>query len=170
MATSTRDVNISVGSDDITDGTKIQRMLIYAKDADNHLHPVNTDTNGHLKITQQDREIQRATTDITTDFSGTALSGTIGSTTKTAYWDAQNYDRFQTIVSGTNGAFGEMTLQSSNTTVDADFVPFQTEYEQGNGPYYFKFTNPDAYQRYWRLVNTSGASITFSVIEVSFLK
>jgi len=170
MATSTRDVNISVGSDDITDGTQIQRVVCYAKDSSSNLHVLDSDQNGHLKVKQQDREISRQSVNITTDFSGTALSGTIGSTTKTAYWDAQNYDRFQTIVSGTNGAFGEMTLQSSNTTVDADFVPFQTEYEQGNGPYYFKFTNPDAYQRYWRLVNTSGASITFSVIEVSFLK
>ena len=32
MAQSTRDVNISVGSDDITDGTQIQRVVVYAKD------------------------------------------------------------------------------------------------------------------------------------------
>jgi hypothetical protein len=31
------------------------------------------DTNGNLKIKQQDREIQRATEDILTDFDGTAL-------------------------------------------------------------------------------------------------
>ena len=170
MAQSTRDVNISVGSEDITDGTQIQRVVVYAKDNSNKLHVLDSDQNGHLKITQQDREIQREAVKITTDFSGGALSSTIGAAVKTAYWDAQNYDRFQTIISGTNGAFGEMTLQCSNTTVDQDFVPFQTEYEQGNDPHYFIFTNPNAYQRYWRLVNTSGSSITFSAIEVSFLK
>ena len=170
MATSTRDVNISVGSDDITDGTQIQRVVCYAKDNSDNLHVLDSDQNGHLKITQQDREIQRSTVKITTDFSGADLSGSIGVGTKTAYWDAQNYDRFQAILSGTNGTFGEMTLQSSNTTVDADFVPFLVEYEQGNNPYYFKFTNPDAYQRYWRLVNTSAATITFTQLEISFLK
>ena len=171
MATSTRDVNISVGSDDITDGRKIQRMLIYAKDADSHLHPVNTDTNGHLKITQQDREIQRATTDITTQWDGTSLSGSFPDSKETQSFDCQNYDKFQVIMDGTTGLNGSLLIEACSTNLDGDFNVVSEVYEMTYGSdASYTFTSESAFQRYFRLRNSSGATISFNNIKVYFLK
>jgi len=172
MALQVKDTQISVGSDDITDANvEIQRMLMYAKDADGHKHPVNTDTNGHLKITIQDSEVQRSVVSITTDFSGTALSGSLSDATATAYWDAQNFTKFQLVISGTNGGFGSVRLQASNTTTGSDFVDIQEIYEETLGTdYLFKFRLDSACPRYYRILNSSGSAITFSKIQIFFVK
>lgn len=173
MTTQVKDTQISVGSDDIltTDNVDIQRILMYAKDANGDLHPVDTDQNGHLKITQQDREIQRSVVSITTDFSGTALSGSLTDGTATAYWDSENFDKFQLVISGTNGGFGSVRLQASSTTVGADFVDIQEIYEETLGTnYLFKFRLDSACPRYYRILNSSGSTITFSKIQIFFVR
>lgn len=171
MATSTRDINISVGSDDITDGTQIQRVVCYAKDSSSNLHVLDSDVNGHLKITQQDREIQRATTDITTEFDGTALSGSISDGKKTASWDCQNYDKFQVIMDGTTGFNGSLLIEACSTNLDGDFNVVSEIYEMTYGSdASYTFTPESAFQRYFRLRNSSGSTITFNNIKVYFLK
>ena len=172
MATSTRDVNISVGSDDITDGTQIQRVVCYAKDNSNKLHALDSDQNGHLKVKQQDRHIQRATTDITKQWDGTALSGSISDGKETESWDCQDYDKFQLIVDGTAGSFAQLLIEACSTNLDGDFTVVSEVYENTYGTdSSFVFT-PDkgAFQRYFRIRNNSGAAISFNNIIVYFLK
>ena len=171
MATSTRDVNISVGSDDITDGTQIQRVVCYAKDNSNKLHALDSDQNGHLKITQQDREIQRNIADILTDSIGTALSGSLNDATKTESWDCENYDKFQVVIDGTTGLNGSLLIEACSTNLDGDFVVVSEIYEMiYGGDASYTFTPDSAFQRYFRLRNMSGSAITFNEIKVYFLK
>jgi len=176
MALQVKDTQISVGSDDITDANvEIQRMLMYAKDADGHKHPVNTDTNGHLKITVQDTEVQRSVVNITNDFSGGPLSGSITDGKETEYWDAENFKSFQLVISNTNGGFGTLRLQTSSSTTGSDFMDIVGVFEEsislgGSTIYLFKHTLDNACGRYYRLVNSTGANITFSNIRIFFVK
>ena len=171
MAQSTRDVNISVGSDDITDGTQIQRVVCYAKDNSNKLHVLDSDQNGHLKITQQDREIQRATENILNDFGGSALSNSFSDDTRTESWDCQNYDKFQLIIDGTSGLNGSLLIEACSTNINGDFNVVSEIYEMTYGiDASYTFTADSAFQRYFRLRNSSGFTITFNDIKVHFLK
>ena len=168
---SSLDGKISTGSGDVASGTHIQQVLTYGLDSAGVKHPLDVDSNGHLKITQQDKEIQRATTTITTDFGGGALSGSFGDGKETAYWDSQNYDKFQAVISNTNGAFMSLRVQASTTTDNADFVDIDEAFELGVGDdHLFRWTANDAFQRYYRFKNSTGSPITFDSIQVHFLK
>ena len=162
---------ISTGSADVASGTEIQQVLAYGLDNAGVKHPLDVDSNGHLKITQQDREIQRANSLIINDKDGTALSGSLGDGVSTAYVDIQNYDKLSMIVSASNGGFGSLRIQASNTTADADFVDIDEVYEISAGTdFLFRYTTESAFFRYYRLRNTSGSAITFGKILVNTLK
>ena len=165
------DNKITQGSGDVASGTNIQQVLIYGLGITGAKHPLNVDSNGHLKITQQDREIQRSNELISNDKDGTALSGSLGDGVSTAYVDIQNWDKLSLIVSGTNGLFGSLRIQASDTTVDADFVDIDEVYELTVGSdNLFRYTTQSAFFRYYRIRNTSGSAITFSKILVNNVK
>ena len=162
---------VSTGSGDVASGTEIQRFLAYGLNGQGVKHPLDVDSSGHLKITQQDREIQRATTTITTDFTGGALSGSFADGKETAYWDSSNYDKFQAVISSTNGGFGALRVQGSQTTTDGDFVDIDEAYELSAGAnFLFRWDTTSAFYKYYRFKNSTGAAITFSSINVHFLK
>ena len=165
------DGKISTGSADVASGTEIQRVLVYGLNGAGVKHPLDVDANGHLKVTVQDREIQRSNELIVNDKDGTALSGSLGDGVSTAYVDIENYDKISMIVSGTNGGFGSLRIQASNTTTDADFVDIDEVYEISVGAsFLFRYTTESAFFRYYRLRNTSGAAITFAKILVNNVK
>ena len=167
---SSLDGKISTGSGDVASGTHIQQVLTYGLDNAGVKHPLDVDHNGHLKITQQDREIQRATITITTDFGGGALSNSFNDGKETAYWDSQNYDKFQAVISNTNGAFMSLRVQASTTPDDEDFVDIDEAFELGVGlNYLYRWSANDAFQRYYRFKNSTGSPITFDSIQVEFL-
>ena len=133
--------------------------------------PINIDSQGHLKVTEQDREIQRALTTITTDFSDVALGGSLSDGQKSKYWDAQNYDKFLLFIDGTSGAFSNLRLQASESTTDGDFVDIEELFEtQAGTAYFYRYSTSSAHQRYYRVQNSSGAAITFNNIKIHFLK
>ena len=168
---SSLDGKISTGSGDVASGTHIQQVLTYGLDNAGVKHPLDVDHNGHLKITQQDREIQRATITITTDFGGGDLLNSFNDGKETAYWDSQNYDKFQAVISNTNGAFMSLRVQASTTPDDEDFVDIDEAFELGVGlNYLYRWSANDAFQRYYRFKNSTGSPITFDSIQVHFLK
>jgi hypothetical protein len=129
------------------------------------------DTNGNLKIKQQDREIQRATIDILTDFDGTSLNDSLSDDTRTESWDCQYYDKFQVIMSGTSGLNGGLLIEACSTNLDGDFDVVSEVYENTYGiDASYTFTTDSAFQQYFRLRNSSGSAITFNEIKVHFLK
>ena len=177
MASSVRDVNISVGSDDIltTDNVEIQRVLSYAKDANGNLHPLDSDQNGHLKVKIQDTQVKRSVVDITNDFSGTALGGSLPDGTATEYWDSEDFNKFQLAISNTNGDFGTLRLQTSSTTTSGDFMDIAGVFEESvslgmTTIYFFRHTLDSACGRYYRILNSTGATITFDDIRIFFVK
>jgi hypothetical protein len=168
---SSLDGKISTGSGLVPFGTHIQQVLIYGLDTAGAKHPLDVDDNGNLKIIQQDKEIQRATTTITTDFGGGDLLNSLNDGKETMYWDSQNYDKFQAVISNTNGAFMSLRVQASTTTDNADFVDIDEAFELGVGDdHLFRWTANDAFQRYYRFKNSTGSPITFDSIQVHFLK
>ena len=163
---------ISTGSADVVSGSEIQQVLAYGLDTSTSIkHALDVDANGHLKTTQQDREIQRANSLIVNDSAGTALSGSLADGVSTAYVDIVNYDKLSMIVSGSNGGFGSLRIQASNTTADADFVDIDEVYEISAGTdFLFRYTTESAFFQYYRLRNTSGSTITFGKILVNNVK
>ena len=165
------DNKISTGSGEVASGSEIQRVLTYGLDNQGVKHPLDVDANGHLKITQQDREIQRNNELISNDKDGTALAGSIGEGVASAYVDIQNYDKLSIIVSGTSGAFGTLRIQGSDTTDDLDFVDVDEVYELQVGlDHLYRYSTESAFFRYYRIKNTSGSAITFGKILVNNVK
>lgn len=169
---SSLDGKISTGSSTVGSGSHIQQILVYGKDdSGNQKVPIDIDSQGNLKITEKDREIQRSLTTITTDFSDTSLSGSLTDGQKSKYWDAQNYDKFLLFIDVTTGSFSNLRLQASESTTDGDFVDIEDMIESSaGGNYFYRYSTSSAHQRYYRVQNSSGATITFSNIKIHFLK
>ena len=159
------DQTIAIGGDGL------QQVAIYGQNGSGALHMINTDTQGHLKTTQQDREITRNTGTITDDFSGSALLSSIGVGVKTAYWDLQNYDKFFMYIT-TSAMSGSLILQGSHTTSEGDFRTLQEIYvtSTDGSNYEIKHEEQNAYYRYYRLLNSGTSILAFSEIRINYLK
>jgi hypothetical protein len=165
-------VKLSTGSGDVASGTEIQRILAYGLNGQGVKHPLDVDANGHLKITQQDRDIQRANVAIATEYDGTAMTS-FPDGKKSAMWDSENYDSFKIYMAGTAGTFmGSLILQGSNTDADGDYVDVNDMYESGfdNVNYFYSLDIEKAHFRYYRLKNAQGSAVAFSSITVNFVK
>ena len=115
--------------------------------------------------------ITRETTIITNDFGGDALSGSLADGKETAYWATENYIKFQAVISGTAGGYGQLRVQGSQTTDDEDFVDIDEAYELGVGSsFLYRWDTTNAFYRYYRFKNSTLSSISFSSIQVHFLK
>ena len=110
---------ISTGKDDITDGTLIQRVLMYSKDSQDELHPIDSDTNGHLKITLQDIE-ENITNSINVVPTKEAVIDTTGTTT------ALQTQMVANSKDGTGGA-DVLTLTCNGINTTNDFVALHTQ-------------------------------------------
>ena len=152
-------------------GDGLQQVVAYGRDASGNLDALNVDTSGHLKTTQQDREIQRTSGTITDDFSGTALLSSIGVGVKTAYWDIENYDKFFIYIT-TSAMSGSLILQGSHTTSEGDFRTLQEIYvtSTDGSNYEIKHEEQNAYYRYYRLLNSGTSILAFSEIRINYLK
>lgn len=172
--TANTDSKISVGSNDITDGTNIQRVLCYVKDQSNNLHPIDSDSNGHLKITIQDiepnitssikveNEVKRSNTQITNDSSGTALSGSLGGYVYSETVDLDNFKEINILINSTSSAALELWASHSST---ANFVFYDDMYSGGlSGGISYK--NNSICPRYIRIYNNSTTAYTFNDMRV----
>jgi len=146
-------------------GDGLQQVVVYGLDNSGNLDALNVDNNGHLKIKQQDRDINRSSESITDDFSGTALSGSIGAGTATEYWDSENFDRFQFIIETTSSDILE--LQQSDTVTGSDFVTIKSV--SGFDGQIVDQVDP-AFGRYYRLLNSGTGIFAFTSIKVYYVR
>jgi hypothetical protein len=117
------------------------------------------DANGVLNTTQG---IVRDTQNITTDYAGSNLSGSLPNGTSTASCDVSNHKHLHILVDGSGGG-GSLTLEGSHTNTNTSYHLVEELAPQvGLSGTYFKTKIINAVYPHYRITNNSGNPITFT--------
>jgi len=166
---------ISKGDGDIASGgAGLQQVLCYAKDSQNNLHPIDSDTNGHLKITLQDIEpdivasikvsqpVERDDISVTNDSTGSPLLGSLGVGEYTETIDIDGYSNILVDVVSTNTTDSlELYVSSSPTSGFRKYSDLFAEMSGG-----ILHSNTNVVPRYLRIYNPGTSIYTFTSITV----
>lgn len=108
--------------------------------------------------------ILRDTQNITTDYNGSNLSGSLGGGVATSSCDLENHKHIHILLDGSGGG-GNLTIEGSHTNTNTSYHLVDEIHPSllgGGNPTTYKHKITNATYRYYRIKNNSGAPITFT--------